>query len=773
MVGLKQAGVRLAAAGLAAVLLASGCESGREELKPVQTMNPGGEGGSGDSGGDSAGGGVSNGNSGGANPAYSEEPKHPDDGDGTSLSSGKGAENVSWTVLPCEEGVQPRGVSAAKLPAVFERKALPQGRPITGIKAISVRRMVDMAGYGHRFGASYALTSEGELYAWGERDWKSVNGEEAFPVRIGGVPKLQAVDGEFALDETGRVWYLGAGQTPRPIQGLDGVRTIRQSGMEQLAVLKEDGSVWSWQRVYVFEENKGERYDEKLTRIEEAGARGVFAGMQRIYVLKKNGALTVHPIEGGRLPDGIKDVSLPGGVEILRAEGATDYSSLFVQGAGGEWFRYDENDGSLAKLEGLENAVKVTGGEGFALALMRDGTVRGWGSKRHMLTPEENGKVRFFDDAPQVQMPDVGSYSFNKTVIIAGLTDVADIQAGSDHALTLRKDGTVLSWGSNSNGQLGRMAHKASRLTEVGTLKDATLLSLNWDGMIVARKGDAYRIDADGHSIPWVIGKQIVKATYSVDGPLLLTKSGTLVQTQYRGAGCSIIKPSVAIRDINEDIGRATVVKLEDGSIVKLALNGKDVMTQELRLEGTPSGKPARLFGYPFPIVITDDGAVYAASSLSDTEKLLKRIQGLPKVKEWGSRAPAYYDFTGVFGYALADNGVVYEVSAKFKDGVQGDVKTPYTFEVQPVQSDIASLYGALTVNRNGKLFEQWNRYRFEESAAAVSGIRSMRSTYNFYIEGPGTMAHAAETSDGRVLWLGDMPFQRLAEPPAPVAFAP
>jgi alpha-tubulin suppressor-like RCC1 family protein len=38
---------------------------------------------------------------------------------------------------------------------------------------------------------------------------------------------------------------------------------------------------------------------------------------------------------------------------------------------------------------------------------------------------------------------------------VSNLTDVVAIAAGSAHSLALKSDGTVWSWGGNTNGQLG------------------------------------------------------------------------------------------------------------------------------------------------------------------------------------------------------------------------------------------------------------------------------------------------------------------------------
>ncbi|MGA5196388.1 RCC1 domain-containing protein [Streptomyces exfoliatus] len=72
----------------------------------------------------------------------------------------------------------------------------------------------------------------------------------------------------------------------------------------------------------------------------------------------------------------------------------------------------------------------------FAVALLRDGTVRSWGGN-------ESGQL---GDGTTTDRGFPGS--------VAGLSEVSEIAVGHRHALAVRK-GRVLAWGSNTAGQLG------------------------------------------------------------------------------------------------------------------------------------------------------------------------------------------------------------------------------------------------------------------------------------------------------------------------------
>lgn len=100
--------------------------------------------------------------------------------------------------------------------------------------------------------------------------------------------------------------------------------------------------------------------------------------------------------------------------------------------------------GSLAGPAGakspfcLDHGVAVTGGSTFSVALRSDGTVWTWGTNH---------------DGELGNGTTVGPRPFPGQV--SGLTGITAISAGAEHGLALRADGTVWSWGYNSDGQIG------------------------------------------------------------------------------------------------------------------------------------------------------------------------------------------------------------------------------------------------------------------------------------------------------------------------------
>jgi alpha-tubulin suppressor-like RCC1 family protein len=83
-------------------------------------------------------------------------------------------------------------------------------------------------------------------------------------------------------------------------------------------------------------------------------------------------------------------------------------------------------------VRGVRGAVAIAAGVVFSMALLSDGTVMQWGAKDYVTTP---GPM-------PVRMP--------------GVTNIRALAAGLGHAAAITDAGTVMSWGENQYHQLGR-----------------------------------------------------------------------------------------------------------------------------------------------------------------------------------------------------------------------------------------------------------------------------------------------------------------------------
>jgi len=112
-------------------------------------------------------------------------------------------------------------------------------------------------------------------------------------------------------------------------------------------------------------------------------------------------------------------------------------------------------------LIGITNAVQVTGGIEFSLALLNNGMVVGWGyngASSSDLVPTNLAGVTMIASGWKHNVALLtnstltvwGDNFWNQLNIPAGLSNVTVVSAQALHSLALRKDGTVVAWGYNS-----------------------------------------------------------------------------------------------------------------------------------------------------------------------------------------------------------------------------------------------------------------------------------------------------------------------------------
>ena len=124
---------------------------------------------------------------------------------------------------------------------------------------------------------------------------------------------------------------------------------------------------------------------------------------------------------------------------------------------GGVWAWGSDSDGQLgngagttanqpapAALAGVTGITAIAAGLNHSLALKADGTIVAWGDDS--AGQLGNGAAVTTDQPAPVPVVGVGG---------GLLTNVVAIAAGTAHSLALRSDGTVVAWGTDSDGQGG------------------------------------------------------------------------------------------------------------------------------------------------------------------------------------------------------------------------------------------------------------------------------------------------------------------------------
>jgi alpha-tubulin suppressor-like RCC1 family protein len=278
------------------------------------------------------------------------------------------------------------------------------------------------AGYTH----SVTATSDGTVWAWGDNLYGQLgNGAKvnsSVAVQVSGLSDITAVSGgEYhtvaLVKSDGTVWtwgsnsngQLGDGTTtdnsvPRPVSGLSDVVSVAAGGYHTIAV-KFDGTVWAW------------------------GSNS-------------NGQLGDGTTTDNFVP---KQIS---GLSNVVSVAASDYHTVALKSDGTVWAWGRNNKGQLGdgtttdravpkQVSGLNSIVSVAASASNTVAQKSDGTVWDWGYNYF----GQLGNNITIDSSVPVQ--------------VSGLSGVISVAAGDFHTIALKSDGTVWDWGYNVVGQLG------------------------------------------------------------------------------------------------------------------------------------------------------------------------------------------------------------------------------------------------------------------------------------------------------------------------------
>ena len=126
------------------------------------------------------------------------------------------------------------------------------------------------------------------------------------------------------------------------------------------------------------------------------------------------------------------------------AWGANDEGQLGngATGASGESGNYPKPSITPVRVTGLSNVIQIEAGRKHAVALRGDGTVWAWGTR-------DDGAI---GDGKPTNLRPLRAVGPTR---VPGLDGITRIAVARSHNLALRSDGRVMSWGSNSDGELG------------------------------------------------------------------------------------------------------------------------------------------------------------------------------------------------------------------------------------------------------------------------------------------------------------------------------
>jgi alpha-tubulin suppressor-like RCC1 family protein len=265
--------------------------------------------------------------------------------------------------------------------------------------------------------------------------------------------------------------------------------------------------------------------------------------------------------------------------------------------------------------------------------------------KSHTLTLTKNGTVWALGDNSHGQIGNgMSGGKVLEPVTVKGLDGIIAVQAGTNHSVALKKDGTVWTWGSNSSGQLGNGTTQNSSVpNRVAGVSDITAIA-SGSGHVVALKRDG---------TVWAWGGN---------------HSGQIGNGEYQD--CKTPVQVVGLLDITAITAGAfnTVALNKDGSVMAWGFNGKGQLgnggNERSNVPVIVSGLDnvlAIAAGDSHVSALKSDGSVWAWGNNLDSQlgrtnisysSLPMQIQGITNID----------DITASVGHtlAIAENNVVW-----------------------------------------------------------------------------------------------------------------
>lgn len=362
---------------------------------------------------------------------------------------------------------------------------------------------------------SLALGFEGNVWAWGGNyngalgNGGTVSSTSPIPVPgLNNVVAVAAAAYSLALRADGSVWAWGWNElgyggparnipflctpgfpntggvtVPTPVAGLDHVVQVLAGSMNAF-VLKSDGTVWAWGSNTDGQLGNGIAADSSCLPQQVAGLAGITAvagGDGFALALRNDGTVWAWGYNGngalgnGTLLSSNVPVQVPGLSGVVAIAAGSHALALTGDGAVWAWgLNTSGQVGDLSatercglayelyppycvkrptKVEGVGRVSKIVAGDSSTFAMTEQGQVWAWGNSHALGTSQSTSTCSI----AHVSWPCV-----RKPLRMPELESFRSIVRGNGHALALKPDGSVWSWGGNYDGQLGNDSHTDS-----------------------------------------------------------------------------------------------------------------------------------------------------------------------------------------------------------------------------------------------------------------------------------------------------------------------
>jgi alpha-tubulin suppressor-like RCC1 family protein len=326
---------------------------------------------------------------------------------------------------------------------------------------------------------SHAVCADGTVMGWGGNTYKQADttsyNDCMYALPMPGLQDIVSVSAgayhSMALDQQGQVFAwgnnyygcLGDGTSSdneivQPVPGMDNVSMI-SAGSAYSLFLKENGTVWACGKNTVGTLGDGTTA-QRLSPVQVSGLSGIVhidAGYSSSFAIDASGNLygwgenTYGQMGIGSTTNVLTPQFIMSDVKKVAAGGT---HTLVLKNDGSLW-SFGSNDlgelgigyyggysSSPVQIFSLDSIADIGAGGSFSLALRTNGDIWGWGT--HIYSQIALGPVSATDICWCKVVP---------TQVI--ISDVVTLSVGWASSVVIKSDGTVMSFGANTNGQLG------------------------------------------------------------------------------------------------------------------------------------------------------------------------------------------------------------------------------------------------------------------------------------------------------------------------------
>ena len=393
---------------------------------------------------------------------------------------------------------------------------------------------------------SMAISEQGEIYVWGYKYSK-------VPAKINFYSKAVDIHGKLILAEDGSVWYLS--ENPSRIAGLQNIVEIA-SGDNYYSALDTKGQVWVWGYNGYGQLSQGNRsnVDEPVPVKVQKNSENteeepeyeilkdiveIKAGNDNLQMVSKGGSLYVSGYSGyGQLGTGeyksyntiatkAKNMDKTKFVDSNAYHSIASDTSGFVYTSGynaygelgnGTYTQSNEfgaigdtyvhvSENRVAIEEGKSKNIKASLDNKFNLIkdTVDSGNITYESLNNDIATVDSDGTINA-KQMGTVEIIATHTITHKSTAIFVQVvptekTTVPKVEIGDTHSAALKADGTIWTWGNNSDGQLG-IGDNVSKTYPIKVMEIENAIDVSvgyYDTVVVKKDGTVWSWGYNGY----------------------------------------------------------------------------------------------------------------------------------------------------------------------------------------------------------------------------------------------------------------------------------